>query len=151
MTLRQRAIARLLAEGFSERICGTVVDVVLEEVTSALPEEVRARWIINGRLRIDTHLESVLLDGKDAGLSPKEYRLMEYLCRNAGRVLSVKQILKNVWGEAQASDPITYAQYVRVFVGNIRRTMGDDIIKTKSGVGYYIPLAGTEQEQENGQ
>ncbi len=72
-------------------------------------------------------------------LTPKEYDLLSTLVRHAGRVLTHRQILSEVWGPAHAED----TQYLRVFIGQLRGKIERDpsapqIIRTEPGVGYRM-------------
>jgi len=72
-------------------------------------------------------------------LSPKEYELLRMLVLNAGKVLTHRQILNEVWGPAHVED----AQYLRVFVRNLRQKLESDparpaLILTEPGVGYRL-------------
>jgi two-component system, OmpR family, KDP operon response regulator KdpE len=75
-------------------------------------------------------------------LTPKEYDLLAILFRNAGRVVTHRQILSSVWGPAHTQD----TQYLRVFVGQLRTKIERDptapkIVKTEPGVGYRVAEA----------
>ncbi len=75
--------------------------------------------------------------GEPIKLTPKEYDLLAILFRNAGRVVTHRQILTAVWGPAHAED----TQYLRVFIGQLRAKIERDptapkIVKTEPGVGY---------------
>ena len=79
----------------------------------------------------------VTRDGVPIKLTPKEYDLLAILFRNAGRVVTHRQILSAVWGPAHAED----TQYLRVFIGQLRAKIERDptspkIVKTEPGVGY---------------
>lgn len=79
----------------------------------------------------------VTRDGVATKLTPKEYDLLEILFRNAGRVVTHRQILSTVWGPAHRED----TQYLRVFIGQLRAKIERDptaprIIRTEPGVGY---------------
>jgi two-component system KDP operon response regulator KdpE len=79
----------------------------------------------------------VTRDGVPIKLTPKEYDLLAVLFRNAGRVVTHRQILAAVWGPAHAED----TQYLRVFIGQLRAKIERDptmptIVKTEPGVGY---------------
>ena len=70
-------------------------------------------------------------------LTPKEYDLLAVLFRNAGRVVTHRQILASVWGPAHRED----TQYLRVFIGQLRAKIERDpttptVVKTEPGVGY---------------
>ena len=79
----------------------------------------------------------VTRDGAPIKLTPKEYDLLAVLFRNAGRVVTHRQILAAVWGPAHGED----TQYLRVFIGQLRAKIERDpttptIVKTEPGVGY---------------
>jgi two-component system KDP operon response regulator KdpE len=79
----------------------------------------------------------VTRDGAPVKLTPKEYDLLTVLFRNAGRVVTHRQILSSVWGPAHTED----TQYLRVFIGQLRAKIERDptspkIVKTEPGVGY---------------
>jgi two-component system, OmpR family, KDP operon response regulator KdpE len=79
----------------------------------------------------------VTRDGAPIRLTPKEYDLLAVLFRNAGRVVTHRQILVSVWGPAHRED----TQYLRVFIGQLRAKIERDptnpmIVKTEPGVGY---------------
>jgi two-component system, OmpR family, KDP operon response regulator KdpE len=79
----------------------------------------------------------VTRDGAPIKLTPKEYDLLAVLFRNAGRVVTHRQILAAVWGPAHAED----TQYLRVFIGQLRAKIERDptapaIVRTEPGVGY---------------
>jgi len=75
--------------------------------------------------------------GAPVKLTPKEFDLLAYLARHAGRPLTHREILKTVWGPAHQND----SQYLRVFIGQLRAKIEDNaatpkIITTEPGVGY---------------
>ena len=79
----------------------------------------------------------VTRDGAPIKLTPKEYDLLAILFRNAGRVVTHRQILSAVWGPTHIED----TQYLRVFIGQLRAKIERDptsprIVKTEPGVGY---------------
>ncbi len=79
----------------------------------------------------------VTRDGAPIKLTPKEYDLLAILFRNAGRVVTHRQILTSVWGRAHSED----TQYLRVFIGQLRAKIERDptrprIVTTEPGVGY---------------
>ena len=91
----------------------------------------------SGGLAIDTLAHTVTRDGESLRLTPKEYDVLQLLVRNAGRVLTHRQILQAVWGPANVED----TQYLRVFVGRLRQKIEADpaepqLIVTEPGVGY---------------
>jgi two-component system KDP operon response regulator KdpE len=81
----------------------------------------------------------VLIDGKEVHLTPIEYRLLTTLARHAGRVVSQRQLLKDVWGPGQTEQ----AHYLRVYMGTLRRKLEHDparprYLLTEPGVGYRL-------------
>jgi two-component system, OmpR family, KDP operon response regulator KdpE len=90
-------------------------------------------------LKIDSVRHQVSRAGEEVKLTPKEFELLSFLARHAGKVLTHKQILTAVWGPAHTED----TQYLRVYIGHIRQKVEqnpDDpkIITTEPGIGYRI-------------
>lgn len=88
-------------------------------------------------LEIDTLARKVSLNGETVRFTPKEYDLLHVLVRNAGRVVTHRQILAAVWGPAHTGD----TQYLRVFIGQLRQKIelnpaDPTLILTEPGVGY---------------
>ena len=72
-------------------------------------------------------------------LTPIEFRLLALLINNAGRVLTHRQILREVWGPAH----VEHEHYVRVHMGHLRRKVEDDpaqprYLVTETAVGYRL-------------
>lgn len=79
----------------------------------------------------------VTKNGAPIKLTPKEFDLLAFLARHAGRPLTHREILKAVWGPAHQND----SQYLRVFIGQLRAKIEESastpkIILTEPGVGY---------------
>ncbi len=92
-----------------------------------------------GPLRIDQARRGVSVDGREVHLTPTEYRLLVLLARNAGKVLTHRQILKEVWGPPYVNEP----HYLRVFMAQLRRKIEPDsarprLLLTEPGVGYRM-------------
>lgn len=92
-----------------------------------------------GDVEVDAVRRRVLRAGKELKLTPKEFDLLSFLARNAGRVVTHKQILAAVWGVAHTED----TQYLRVYIGQLRQKIEDQvteprIILTEPGIGYRI-------------
>lgn len=90
-----------------------------------------------GTLTIDLTSHTVKKHDEPIKLTTTEYNLLALLAKNAGKVLTHQQILKEVWGYGY----INQNQYLRVFVGQLRKKVEDDpahptLIKTESGIGY---------------
>ena len=92
-----------------------------------------------GPLSIDDVSHRVSLGGRDIHLTPKEYDLLLLLARNAGRVLTHRHILTQIWGPAHADD----VQYLRVLIGQLRAKLDTEpsrpkLIRNEPGVGYRL-------------
>jgi two-component system KDP operon response regulator KdpE len=95
-----------------------------------------------GDLEIDAVRHRVIRAGGELRLTPKEFELLSFLARHAGRVVTHRQILAAVWGPAHTED----TQYLRVYIGQLRQKIepqADDprIILTEPGIGYRIAEA----------
>jgi two-component system KDP operon response regulator KdpE len=100
----------------------------------AMAEAVRYQL---GDVEIDLAGHQVRRTGEEVHLTPKEFDLIALLARYAGRVVTHRQILTEVWGPAHATD----TQYLRVFIGQLRQKLERDpsepaLILTEPGVGY---------------
>ena len=90
-----------------------------------------------GDLELDEARWTVHRAGVPVELSPTEFRLLAYLMRHQGQVLSRAQLLENVWGWSQSGQ----SQIVETYVSYLRRkldTLGPRLIHTKRGVGYLL-------------
>lgn len=90
-----------------------------------------------GDLHIDMARREVLKGGQELRLTPTEYKLLTLLAQNAGKVLTHRHILKEVWGAAYASQ----THYVRVHMAELRKKVEADparpkFLVTEPGVGY---------------
>ena len=95
----------------------------------------------DGRLYMDLAKRVVRVAGEDPKLTPREYGLLHQLVLHAGKVLTHKQLLKEVWGEAYADD----SHLLRVNICNLRRKLEvekdvPNYIKTEPGVGYRLAV-----------
>nr|WP_100488482.1 response regulator [Sporolactobacillus pectinivorans] len=91
-----------------------------------------------GRLVIDLSRRMVLVDGKPVKFTPTEYELLRLLATHAGRVMTHRQLLKQVWGGQMIN---TDSNYLRVYIGHIRKKIEKNptkpkVIITEPGVGY---------------
>ena len=92
-------------------------------------------------LTIDLSTRTVKKGEEILKLTVTEYSLLSLFARNAGRVLTHRFILEQVWGPTFSEE----SQYTRVYVGQLRKKIEDDpghpkIIVTESGVGYRLSL-----------
>jgi two-component system KDP operon response regulator KdpE len=92
-----------------------------------------------GGLEVDLARRIVRIDDAEVRLSPKQYRLLQTLVSHAGKVLTHRQLLGEVWGAAHRDD----IQYLRVFVRKLRGRIEADparprYLVTELGVGYRL-------------
>jgi two-component system KDP operon response regulator KdpE len=95
--------------------------------------------VLVGSLEIDAVRHRVTRARMEIKLTPKEFELLSFLARHAGRVLTHKQILAAVWGAAHTED----TQYLRVYIGQLRQKIEEHpndptVILTEPGIGYRI-------------
>jgi two-component system KDP operon response regulator KdpE len=95
----------------------------------------------HGGVTLDVPNHRASKNGTALKLTPKEFDLLALLMRNAGRVLTHRQILTAVWGPAHTED----MQYLRVLVGQLRGKLEDDhatprLVLTEPGIGYRIAI-----------
>ena len=93
-------------------------------------------------IEVDNVRHRVTREGVELKLTPREFDLLSFLARHAGKVVTHKQILSAVWGPAHAAD----TQYLRVYVGQLRQKLEADpgdprIIVTEPGIGYRLAEA----------
>ena len=96
----------------------------------------RARVTV-GDVTLDDDAHRVWRGERELSLSPTEYRLLRYLMRNAGRVLSRAQIIEHVWDYGYAIEP----SGVETYISYLRRKLDDRdarLIRTVRGVGYAL-------------
>jgi two-component system KDP operon response regulator KdpE len=98
-------------------------------------------------LRVDLAKRRVFLKESEIHLTPIEYRLLAYLVKNAGKVITHKQLLKEVWGPAYANQ----AHYVRVYMGMLRHKLEEDPSRPRffinePGIGYRLRLEITPEQ-----
>lgn len=96
----------------------------------------------SGELTVDLPRRMVLLGGAEIKLSPTEYAILRMLVLNAGKVITHRQLLQEVWGPAYVDE----AHYVRVYMGLLRQKIErvparPEFILTEPGVGYRLRLA----------
>ena len=90
-----------------------------------------------GDLSVDLVRRIVKVGDKDVKLSPKEYDLLRLLVQHAGKVLTHKFLLNELWNE------LTDAQYLRVYIRQLRQKIESDperpqYVLTETGIGYRL-------------
>ena len=117
LVARVEAVSRRYEREPSSRDVYTVADLVLDDVAHRVT-----------RAGVEVHL------------SPTEYKLLRYLMRNTGRVMSRGQLLENVWGYSADDDP----GVVETYIGYVRRkvdTAEPKLVHTVRGVGYTVRVS----------
>lgn len=104
----------------------------------AQPQEQEAVFSV-GNLQVDFARRLVTRGGEPVKLTPTEYALLRLLIQHAGRVLTHRQILKEVWGPEYVDE----LHYLRVYFAQLRQKLEDDptlpkLILTEPGVGYRL-------------
>lgn len=122
--------------GFPELLAR--VEAVLRRTTRnvAQPHDV----FRHGDLVLDPQAHHATLGGSDLKLTPTEYRLLAFLMQHAGQLLTHRQILEGVWGEAYAGD----IDSLRIYIRNLRKKLetepGRHYITTEHSLGYrFVP------------
>lgn len=90
-----------------------------------------------GELDVDLVHHEVRLSGRDVDLTAKEFNLLAFLARHAGRTCTYQMILRAVWGVGYGDE----ASYVHAYVHRLRHKLGDEsgtLIQTRPGVGYSL-------------
>lgn len=94
-----------------------------------------------GNLKVDLANRLVSVDDKEIHLTPIQYRLLTVLVKNAGKVLTHQQILKDVWGPSYREN----AHYLRIYMSQLRQKLEADptrpqLLLTETGVGYRLKI-----------
>jgi two-component system KDP operon response regulator KdpE len=92
-----------------------------------------------GVVEVDPVSRLVRRDGTEVHLTTIEYRLLSVLVAHAGRVLTHRQLLQEVWGPSHAGQ----SHYLRIYMGHLRQKLEDDPAQprhllTETGVGYRL-------------
>jgi two-component system KDP operon response regulator KdpE len=112
------------------------IRVALRHASSASSDAALATYEL-ADLKVDFGARRVFVRGDEIHLTPIEYKLLTTLIRNAGKVLTHRQLLKEVWGPQRVEE----THYLRVFMANLRRKLEADparprYLLTEQGVGY---------------
>jgi two-component system KDP operon response regulator KdpE len=92
-----------------------------------------------GAVEVDLDKRVVRVDAQDVHLTPNEYKLLQVLIQHAGKVLTQRQLLNEVWGPQHTEQ----AQYLRVYIAQLRRKLERNParpkhLQTEPGVGYRL-------------
>lgn len=116
---------------------------LLARIRAALRDAIVAQaeetYITIGDLHIDLMKRVVSLRCERVKLSPKEFNLLKVLAMNAGKLLTHKHLMKEVWGEAYTDDN----QYLRIYIAQLRQKLEkdparDQFIINEPGIGYRL-------------
>jgi two-component system, OmpR family, KDP operon response regulator KdpE len=94
-----------------------------------------------GDLHVDLATRRIQVSGREVHLTPIEYKLLAALVRHAGKVLTHRQLLRDVWGPPYTEQ----AHYLRVYMAQLRRKLEADSARpryllTEPGVGYRLTV-----------
>jgi two-component system KDP operon response regulator KdpE len=94
-----------------------------------------------GDVQADFEKRVISVAGEEVHLTPNEYKLLQVLIKHAGRVVTQRQLLNEVWGPQHTEQ----SQYLRVYVAQLRRKLERDparprYLQTEPGVGYRLSL-----------
>lgn len=105
------------------------------------------KMIESGDVRLDCEGRRVYIQGKEIGLTAKEFELLELLIQNPNRVYSRENLLQIVWGADYPGDVRTVDVHIRRLREKIEKNPGEPrYVRTKWGVGYYFLNARTAGE-----
>ena len=111
----------------------------LRRYTSLGSIEKEKNYIVTGGLAIDTEIKTVTLDGEKVRLTPIEYKILELLAKNKGRVLSADEIYRKVWNEESVVGDNTIAVHVRHIREKIEINPKEPrYLKVVWGIGYKL-------------
>ena len=111
----------------------------LRRYTTLGSMEIQSGEIVTGGLCVNTESKTVSVDGEDVKLTPIEYRILEFLARNRGRVYSAADIYRNVWNEDAIVGDNTIAVHVRHIREKIEINPREPkYLKVVWGIGYKI-------------
>ncbi|KOC89449.1 two-component system response regulator KdpE [Winslowiella iniecta] len=114
------------------------VRVALRRQASASPQ---AAVISFSAVTVDIAARRVTRDGQELHLTPIEFRLLVILLNNAGKVLTQRQLLTQVWGP----NAVEHSHYLRIYMGHLRQKLEADPAQpkhllTETGIGYrFMP------------
>jgi two-component system KDP operon response regulator KdpE len=99
--------------------------------------EEQTKEIVVGALELDLVHHEAHMDGRSVELTTREFDLLVFLARHAGKICTHRMILEHVWGPHYGTE----TQYLRVYVYRLRRKLGDEkgeLLRTIPGVGYQL-------------
>lgn len=117
------------------------IRVALRHVTQAASGKDEPSFEL-GDLRVDLAKRQVFVGSTEIHVTPTEYKLLTMLIRHAGRVVTHRQLLKEVWGPTH----VEHTHYLRVYMGQLRHKLETDPAQPKylvnePGVGYRLKVS----------
>ncbi|WP_368918236.1 response regulator transcription factor [Corynebacterium striatum] len=104
-------------------------------------EELEEQILEGGRVRMDVERHIVMVDGEEVSMPLKEFDLLEYLLRNAGRVLTRRQLIDRIWGADYVGDTKTLDVHVKRLRSKIEAEPSrPQHLVTVRGLGYKFEL-----------
>ncbi len=109
--------------------------------TNRIGTEPEQGIFVSGDLRVDRDRYEVFVRGQLIKLTPLEYRLLHTLVRHAGKVVTRRQLLREVWGETHLEE----SHYLRVYMSSLRRKLEQNPARpewlvTEQNVGYRLRI-----------
>jgi two-component system KDP operon response regulator KdpE len=92
----------------------------------------------NGSLKIDESAGCVYVNDTEIHLAPIEYKLLNLLARNVGKVITHNLIVKEVWGDTMPYDSPSVRVYIAMLRKKLETPMGKQLIQTHPGIGYRM-------------
>jgi two-component system KDP operon response regulator KdpE len=104
-------------------------------------EQAQSGVFVTGNLKVDLINRRVFNGDLEIHLTPIQYRLLSVLVKHAGKILTHRQILKEVWGPNSVESP----HYLRIYMSQLRHKLESDpaqprYLLTESGVGYWLKV-----------
>ncbi len=141
----EEEIVRLLDAGADDYVVkpfstGELVARMRVAVRHHAPAEAQEPFV-SGRLRVDLEDRAVTVAGEPVKLTPTEYGLLRLFVQHAGRILTHRQILREVWGPNTDQE----TNYLRVYITGLRKKLEEnpqmpELIVTEPGVGYRLRI-----------
>jgi two-component system OmpR family response regulator len=91
--------------------------------------------LVHGSVTFDTRTSKVSMEGKSVKLTSHELRLLSYMLHHPGKIISRTELTEHLYDQAFDKDSNT----IEVFVGRLRKKLGNDFIETVRGMGYRLP------------
>ncbi|ALJ19634.1 response regulator transcription factor [Microbacterium sp. No. 7] len=105
--------------------------------SDAADAEIEDRVLVGGRVELDIDRHTVAVDGAPISMPLKEFELLEFLMRNAGRVLTRGQLIDRVWGSDYFGDTKTLDVHIKRIRSRIERVPKQpEMLLTVRGLGY---------------